>query len=221
MANVIADVVRKAYAALRIDRQRVLRLAAAPAFLIVAADILPKTNTLVAIATGVLSFLAYVVLAVRIHRHILLPDSEKHVSAQPMVLFNFGTWVALISLIGILFLAPIMFFDAAPKALLPLMLIPSFYLAARASLALPDRALGNSAPLSDLWRWSAGNGWKLTAVLFLPPFLINVLIVAATFGAHKELKQLITAIASIPVLIFEVALLSCAYRDLKNLARAA
>jgi hypothetical protein len=221
MANVVADTVRNAYTALRVDAQRILRLALVPSFLIVAADLLPAINTLSSVATRVLSFVAYAVLAIGIHRHILLPDVEKRLFPRPMVLFIFSTWIAFISLIGLAFLAPVMLLGAPSKFLLPLVLIPSFYLSSRASLVLPDRALGHSTPLNDIWRWSFGNGWKLTAVLFLPPFLMNVLMGLVTLGADKELRQLVKAIASIPVLIFEVALLSCAYRDLKKLNHAA
>lgn len=222
MDNVVTDHVRQAYAALREDRWRVLRIAAAPAVVIVIAGSVPDINALLSQATGFLALLAYIVLAVRVHRHILLVDAENGHPATAMLHVRFGFWVIVPGLIASVLMLPTVLFGATSAhlflLLLLLALVPALYFVARVSLVLPDRALGYSAPLGEVWKWSAGNGWKLVAVLFLPPFLINAVISLATFGAPEELAELLSVIATIPILIFEVALLSCAYRGLKRQA---
>ena len=138
-----------------------------------------------------------------------------------MLHVRFGVWVVGFSVMGFVFLVPSMFLGANSVYLLLLAIVSMCYFGARLSLALPDSALGHSSSLATVWGWSAGNGWKLAAVLFLPPLLINILVIVATLGAPKDLRELLMAIASIPVLIFDVALLSCAYRGLTRLGNAA
>ena len=220
MGNVVSENVRHAYAALQADRRRVLRLAAAPSVLIIVSDLLPYTNPHLSHPAEILAFTAYVILAVRIHRHILLSDAGNENTVNAMLHFKFGIWVVLLALFATALVLPAMLLGTISPFVLPLALVPLIYFVARASLVLPDRALGGSTPFDEVWSWSIGNGWKLGAVLFVPPLLINLVIVLATISMPTELRQLISAFASIPVLIFEVALLSCAYRGLRKLVHA-
>lgn len=229
MANVIAETVREAYRALRRDSARVLRLAIGPAFLLVSTKLVPSSNSFLDWTAELLAFGAYVALAVAIHRHVLLSDSEKARPATVKTHVTFGLAVIAVSVLGVMFVMPVsmlgnLMLGNSPATAMLLGLVASvlaFYFVARLSLALPDRAIGRAAAVADVWRWSTNNGWNLVGVLFLPAFIVNLPVAIISSVSDTVMGQVVTALASIPVLIFEVALLSCAYRSLRRLHNAA
>ena len=99
------------------------------------------------------------------------------------------------------------------------MIVGLIYVGARFSLVMPDQALGRDTPLGTVWSWSNGNDWKLAFVLVAPMIIGEAALWLVTFWMDDKLADIVRLILSFPLVIFGVALLSCAYKDLRSWGR--
>ena len=182
---------------------------------------------------NILAFMAsmppYIVLAVRVHEQILLVDpiNERARGNAKYWLYAFAALiVGLISVCPMLILAGTSFVAAGgakfpEPAFFVLSLIfatgvaSSLYLSSRASLILPERALGRPASLSEAWDWSSHNGWKLAGALLAPPMALGILVQLLVSPLPERIQDSVSALFGIPITILGVALLSVAYRQLR------
>lgn len=179
------------------------------------AALAPPTNgewPVLAITPWVALFL---VVAFRVHRCILTPGA-----AAPGLrsCLRYLAWGLVLVGMGGAWVAAVMSSLQAPAALLPLfLLLPAVvYVGTRVSLILPDRAVGGTASLREVWAWSAGRGWWLVALLGVPGLAGDA--VAALVGLLIGPARLAASVSGVLVVvagIYEVAVLTCAYRALR------
>ena len=164
------------------------------------------------------------VLAIRVHRFVLCRDHESPSSFGPKVLVCFIGVTILTSLaatLPLLVLVPIQVALPGQNSTIIQFLIVllaalyCLYLMARLSLLLPDRALGRRETIETLWSWSARRGWKLTAALFLPGILLEGLITLIAYPIPAPASEFVVVTLEMPLLVFQVVLLSVAYRALR------
>lgn len=204
----------EAIKALRENREDIVRTATVPAIAISALHVMPAKNTFFGWMFAGMSFPIYIVLAVGVHRVILLSESSENESS----IHNYARFViwsiAVVSLFLVIFL-PFAAFGGYWFYLIIVLVVPALYVSARASLILPNRAVGELVPFEKTWKWSEGNGWQLLGALFVPPFVLDILISLFTSWMNEVARDLSVAVLSIPVVVIEVAVLSVAYRDLR------
>lgn len=215
--NIVVQNVQQAWQALQQDGRRLLASIAPPVLVIFVMQVIPAPNAVLGAAAIAVAVAAYAVLAVRVHRHVLLPQG-----GEPAVHTLYGmyaVWAIYITLMaGLVFVPVVMISSRIPAGGIWLLpgLAAGLYLLSRLSLLLPDRAVGGSAAVDRVWAWSRGNGWKLTATLCIPPFLLNFPLASVVSLMQKEIGAAVEAAVSIPIAIFQVALMSCTYRSLKD-----
>ncbi len=186
----------------------------APVLVWILVSVIPASeHWFASIMIGALGLSAYTVIAVRVHRYLLMEPGEA-VTSKIGLYVTFGGLLVLgllvLVLIGLITsqLAVLGAFISFPVA------IGCMYVIARISLIFPDRAVGRSASFSTVWSWSQRNGWKLFAVLFLPLLVCQIPLVLLTFWMEPVPSNIANNILSVPITIFGVALLSQTYLEL-------
>ncbi|MEH6672083.1 hypothetical protein [Halopseudomonas sp.] len=216
--NMIFQVSARAWAGLQREPAALRRAVMAPVLLWALVSVVPVSeHWLVSLSIGVIGVGAYVVLAVRVHRYLLMePDQASADSIGLYFIFGVFLVLGLLMLVLVsLVLKPLAELGALIS--LPVM-IGCMYAVARLSLVLPDRAMGRSSSLVSVWSWSHRNGWKLFAVLFLPLLLCQIALGLLTFWMEPLPSNIANNLLNIPITIFGVALLSQAYLELAGTA---
>ena len=104
--------------------------------------------------------------------------------------------------------------DNLPRWLVLVLQSPALYVLGRFSMVLPATAMDHKADLLSSWENTRGNGWRIFVIAAgLPSILGTVLGVL-----HREnataLELLALAALSVVLIVFQVASLSLAYREL-------
>lgn len=191
------------------------------------------------IALGFISTIAMLVLAIACHRVFVLgPHSTAGHGFQwwAQRVARFFGWGIVIGLVCAILAMPAFVYlvanspsDVASSPadlpahvqLLALVLaLPAIYVLSRLSLVLPDVATTDApGDLGKAWRLSSGNGLRLALVVGYLPLLVDTRT-AMWLSGESPLIQTIRTLVVVYVLIFQVAVLSLAYRDLSQLGTA-
>ncbi|MEC8859276.1 MAG: hypothetical protein VYE29_04660 [Pseudomonadota bacterium] len=187
-----------------------MKAIALPSLLVILLELIPE-QFMWSVVGQIATTLVYAVLAIKIHRYVLLSDSERGAETRASDLLHYIGWsTAILVLIGIAMVA-----TAWTGAFVLLVgFLPAFYITSRMSLILPNRALGRRDSVAYLWKLSGNNGWKLTCVLLVPPMVIATLISLATISFNEKLRALVFVTSAVPIIVFSITLLSVAYRNL-------
>jgi len=102
--------------------------------------------------------------------------------------------------------------------ILSILSLPLYYLVSRWSLVFPSSAIGMRR-MSLRWSWqlSAGNGWRLTLLIGLPPVASGLLFSLLPTSDSIFLAMLV-AVAWPIVIAIEIGLLSLSYAYLAPVA---
>lgn len=212
-AALLSLVPRSAYRALRRHWSDAAKAMLVPSLAIIATSWIQPGVTLAYIVAFAAQLICWVVIAVRLHRLILVSPAASATATR----HEYGwylTWsLSMLGLIAMWVAAPLIPQKPGVLVLWFLVGLPAiFYLSARLSLVLPDRALGQSTSLPSIWSWSTGKGWTLVLLVFAPAEAIYALVVFAT----KSLPTPWDLFLQMPLLIlvgaFQIASLSCAYQ---------
>lgn len=217
--RIILYILKSAGQELARNRIKLARALAVPAATILLLTAVSVDDTAITIAQVLIEFVAYLLMAVMIHRYILHPSSEHRygdcwISVGLYALSSIG--IGLIA--GVVAIPFVLVHLFALKAQWPqvefLAYIPAMYVLARLSLLLPHFAIGQSADMRQAWNWSRGNGWKLTITLVGIPYALNHAAILITEPLPLPAFEIAYTTLWIPITILEIALLSVAYRDL-------
>lgn len=223
--RIVIHIAKEALAELQQSQPALLALIAMPAALLIATEVAklfvsPSIAQLLSVAAAML----WCVLAIRVHRFVLCREKESPRAFGAAVVIRFFLAALLAGLAATLvFWVPfsMMKMDGSPSAtptllvVLVLAVLISTYLLARLSLLLPDRALGRREPIASVWGWSQGKAWKLTAALFVPALALELLITLISYPLPSPADELLVSVLSVPLAVFQVTLLSVAYRGLR------
>lgn len=171
----------------------------------------------------------YVIVAVRVHKQILLEGASKRSEVGLNTFLQYFGASILVFLVTVpaILLAMVSFAASSGPlaylayALIAVSILAAFYLASRASLMLPERALDRSSSFSEIWSWSQHNGWRLTGALMLPPHILNFASQVLLWPLPPMGQAMVGAILNLPIMVFELALLSVAYRELRGRSESA
>lgn len=181
-------------------------------------NLLPSIMPAVDAAGSLAASAAYAVMAVRLHRQLLLAGENNDHPAYMRDYAGFVIWSLAIASIPAASLLLLLLGGGRLALAFPLLLPPVLYLCARLSLILPCRALGDTSSISLVWSWSRSNGWKLVRTLYGVLMILAAFKVALSQSLGKELASLLVTLASLPATMLFVAVLSLAYRDLRSLS---
>jgi len=179
----------------------------------------------------VLHGLVFVLFAVTCHRLVLLDPLTVAQTPMPrwtrretrFLLKGLAMWSLCVG-VGFAFMALFVFAavplleELGPKwfasILMPIFLLPMFYLVARLSLVLPATALDRRVGLGWAWDLSEGNSWRLFLVVGILPWVISA---PSNLIDYTDPNVPVTAAVTIvgtALLVVEIAALSLAYREL-------
>lgn len=220
----VAAVTLAAIEALRSNPRRLCRLIALPTLLEIPGMVIPPGLNLVYVGSITIGILSGFVVAVRVHRYILLPPGLREPASAHEYL-RFGTWCLLLALPLIAWLVPVFAASLSPAIMASRSLTVSLwfllgfvatpYVWSRLSLGLPNRAVGQAASISNVWSWSKGRGWWLTGAIVLPSVLMYAATSLGAWPMPQGIRGYLVAIVSVVWVPFQVALLSCSYRVLR------
>lgn len=173
----------------------------------------------------------YTLLAVKCHRMFLVKEPAstfKDVLIWKKRDTNFISYGFMISLVmGIMVFPVVLFFSlqtlqtetigSGSTYYIQALMVPICYISARLSLAFPAISIDKNIDFSKSWKMSRGNGWKLFFLIYLLPLGLH-LISSYFFSGYLALRWVYT-IMSIVVFIFEVFILSNAYRHLSHIIK--
>lgn len=224
MFDLIKRVVRNAWAGLWRDPPALRRALLFPVSVLMVARWapLPRYSSL-KFWLFLFAVFACIALIVNIHRYMLLrPGCTKTSSMRSYAVFGGLLLCGGLSLVLGMLIFKLL--PPVPPAVGVLAITASVYVASRFALVLPDQAIGRTTPLETVWSWSKGNGWKLTLVLVVP-------MVGMVFGGASiwwlaswlcaPLGGVIGPLVCVLGVVFGVAVLSCAYEDLRSLSEPA
>jgi hypothetical protein len=97
---------------------------------------------------------------------------------------------------------------------------PSIYVFAHMSPSLPAAAVGDAMTIADAWDLGQGNGWQLAVLVVLMPFTIFWLMEVLLPDEGSAFLPFLFFPVFFLVLIFEICVLSLAYRALCEAAGA-
>jgi hypothetical protein len=180
---------------------------------------------------AVLHGLVFVLFAVTCHRLVLLDPLTVSQTPVPrwtrretrFFLKALAMW-ALCMGVGFAFMA-LFVFAAAPlleelgpkwftSILMPIFLLPMYYLVARLSLVLPATALDRKVGLGWAWDLSAGNSWRLFLVIGILPWVISAPSCLIDYTGPSVAATVAVTIVGAVLLVVEIAALSLAFREL-------
>lgn len=215
MLGVLKRVGSHAWTGLRRDPPALRRALLLPASLLLAANLTPASSSAgLNVLLGMVSLFAYIVLVVHVHRHMLMPAGSEAASLRIYMAFAMIFFIGFVALMLVAFAASLL--PRLSFVVVPAILLGLIYFGARFSLVVPDQALGRNTPLGTVWSWSNGNGWKLAFVLVVPMIVGESALWLVTFWMDDTLADFVQLILSLPLMIFGVAVLSCAYDDLSS-----
>ncbi|MGV8996889.1 MAG: hypothetical protein ACOH12_08090 [Parvibaculaceae bacterium] len=174
-------------------------------------------------ACQLLLLFASAVAAVRWHRFVLLGEGANGFGGVNVMRKEDGTYIwTTLKIFGVMFLAILAFAIVGtvlavlklPPAVYAVLAIPglviffSLYLSLiRLSLALPDAALGQGGRVSDMYKASAGNSWRLLGLALLIGLVIATATIVIAFVVVKLAGALGLSFATSPALLVVGALL--------------
>jgi hypothetical protein len=97
---------------------------------------------------------------------------------------------------------------------MPIFLLPMFYLVARFSLVLPATALDRKVGLGWAWGLSEGNSWRLFLVIGILPWVISAPSYLIDYTDPGVAATVAVTIVGAVLLVVEIAALSLAFREL-------
>jgi len=179
----------------------------------------------------VLHGLVFVLFAVTCHRLVLLDPLAVAQTPMPrwtrretrFLLKALAMWALCLG-VGFAFMALFVFAavplleELGPKwfasILMPIFLLPMFYLVARLSLVLPATALDRKVGLGWAWNLSEGNSWRLFLVVGILPWVISAPSYLIDYTDPNVPVTVVVTILGAALLVVEIAALSLAYREL-------
>jgi hypothetical protein len=174
--------------------------------------------------------LASVLVAVRCHQVLLLPESKTGVFLIPRWTWN-DTWFALTSIVvmvafAVTFLATMPLYatgflwsgsslltSGISTVLSYLIMAPGYYVTARLVLALPVAAIEGRIDFAAAWERSKGNGWRLAVLSGAIPLVISALGDWISDIDKSVVTPAVLVLTNVLV-VFEVAVISMAYKFL-------
>ena len=105
-------------------------------------------------------------------------------------------------------------------ALIGVLWLTLIYLMGRVGMVLPAQAVGDRLDLVDMFKATAGNGWRLVGATVLPMIAAGILLYPLALMVEHSPFWLATLPAVLYVLVsgmVGIAVVSCAYRELKRL----
>lgn len=220
-------------------RGLIVRTAAIPVLVLIglnAALYFPDVPVPLSTIASIGGLIVYALIAVNCHRLVLLgPNSLAsrwglRVSGH---VIRYGLWILGMAFIALLAALPIALIlipvllmshgaDSAqpvwPQFIFALMVaLPVSYLVARISPILPARALGETTTLSEIWDLSDGVSITLWVILTVPTVVfsgLSVLLVELLGGEASPAASLIADLLYAPLIIVQIVILSCTYREL-------
>lgn len=204
---------RSAYMALRRHSSDAANAMLVPSLVILATSWMQPAVTVAYVVTSSVQLICWAVLAVRLHRLILLSPA----ASETATLREYGWYLAwtlsMLGLIAVWVAAPLLLKEPGVFVLWLLVGLPAMvYFSARLSLILPDRALGQTTPLRLVWSWSTDKGWTLVFFVVAPAGAINALVGFATKLLPTPWGLFLQMLLLILVTAFQIASLSCAYQ---------
>ncbi len=168
------------------------------------------------------------VFVVRCHRLFLLNESPD--SIKEALLWNkrnttfMFTFIALTLGLGVIYILILLFttsmgnlqvlHDNSSVFWFYITAIPFGYMFSRLSLVFPAIAIDKQNDFQRAWVISKGNGWKLFFLISVIPLTTSFII--GTIISGKLFFNLLAAFIGVLVLMFEVVMLSNAYKILNN-----
>ena len=185
-----------------------------------------NTSIFASLFALLLVLIAYIKMAIMIHRSVLLEESNlSKIFSWSVIEFKFigwgiGLYILVFAPIGILlaYIAPIFHEGKSSSTFLaiitPVLVIIALVIFSRLSLIFPATAMGKKATLADTWALSKSNKWLLFVLLVLVPALTNKIIsLIPEEGWWLPLNLLVTVV----FVIFEITILShCFHRLMEN-----
>lgn len=221
--SVVLLVLKTAVSSLLEDPSALMRQIWPPLLLLVIGTVLTVISMSTVVLGGVLNFVGYILLAVAVHRYILVNELVGIDEGVTKASFLYFLWLIGIGLVSaLIFVLPALLL--APLGISTILLfgaIPVAYVTSRMSLVLPDRAIGRDTDIKEVWEVSRGNGWKLTVILVLLPTLLSLPFGLLQWVLPGGLSVLVEVLAAAPLVILNVALLSVAYRQLTAMRQTA
>ncbi|PLY04093.1 MAG: hypothetical protein C0622_03320 [Desulfuromonas sp.] len=96
-----------------------------------------------------------------------------------------------------------------------LIYLPIYYVIARLMLVLPATAIDERWSLTDAWRNSSGNGWRVMLVVGIVPMIVN-LIISLLPALDSILYFVFHVVLWLVVAVYGIALLSLSYKYLSE-----
>lgn len=189
----------------------------------------PLFYTLILIITV---FAIITIVAVGCHRGFLMSEEDiyntKTFRWESREWKFLGWWLAISLLSGLMFMAygliltPLAYlFDIQQSGIFVniiqlITLLPVLYVISRWSLVLPATAVDDTeASLSEAWNLSDGQGWRLTVIIGVIPFIINnALEILPAYDSF--IYGIIVAAVWLLIAVFQIGLLSLSYSFLKG-----
>lgn len=220
--RILVDVLQAALAALLENPPLLLQRIMLPLIVLLVGTLLSGLLPATATLGAALNFVGYVLLAVAVHRYILVGDPALADENLGKAAFLYFVWLIATGVVAALIAVPIMLMLASVISGFGVFfaLLPALYVTSRLSLVLPDRAIGRETEWREIWAVSVGNGWKLTAILVLLPMLFSLPFSLLQAVLPAGFSVLIEVLAVAPLVILNVALLSIAYQQLRELPAA-
>lgn len=173
-------------------------------------------------AIVVLRLALYVLLAINVHRLILLgPQTVPAFGAGPFALreLRYLGWscAQFLAAAGVVLLCAPLLSLSQPLGLTVALLV-SAWLIARMALLLPEIALGRPMDVAAIWRLGKGAGFGLTVIVLVVPLLVAVLMFPLAASGYPLLQWLAIG-GSLLGVAFAVTALSLAWQHLVGLRR--
>jgi hypothetical protein len=184
-----------------------------PSLVILATSWIQPRLTVAYVVTFAVQLICWAVLAVRLHRLILLSPAASATATRREYGWYLAWTLGILGLVAVWIAVPLLLKKPGVLVLWLLVGLPALlYFNARLSLVLPDRALGQSTSLSSVWSWSKGRGWTLVFFVFAPAAAINAVVGFATKLLPTPWGLFLQMLLLILVTAFQIASLSCAYQ---------
>ena len=185
----------------------------------------------ISIVFGSVSGLASILIAVSVHRTILvdqrpLPSRFGVYWSGREFAFAWRAFVMYWAIVLAWMLVTMLFggssqrwefFSLHASAIRDVLSVPAFYFVARFSLAFPAIAVGEGTGFAAAWRLSRGNGVRLAATLAVMPLLLRglgALLEVPVAPGEAPLAWGARALVFCLLGVFEIAALSCAFAAL-------
>lgn len=191
-----------------------------------------KSNfpTFIIFLVFILVWVIAVMVTVGCHRGFLLKESDIHQTkvirwqSREWKFFGWGILVGIIvAVLSFIYglLIQVFGFDISDNSMqssitFQVLFLPIMYVFSRWSLVFPSTAIEDpETSLIDAWVLSDGNGWRLTFLISVVPFIFDLLFSIIPFY-NSLLLSIITVVVWLLIAVFQIGLLSLSYAFLKG-----